>query len=139
MQYSLEELFRNGKEGRGGWIGGCVGGAKMIPATMPGGKAMESVLGYGFHQRLGYGASHESLQCPHPYFCQNSCRLWGRLNGPPIDSGHARLQHAFWCEHMDGDFSLERGAQEYDIMLSGRARFGAVLLCIFSHCQGACC
>jgi hypothetical protein len=63
----------------------------------------------------------------------------GWLNGPSIDSGHARLQHAFWCEHMDEVFSLERGAQEYDIMLSGRARFGAVLLCIFGHCQGACC
>jgi hypothetical protein len=36
----------------------------VIPATMPGGKAMESVLGYGCHQRLGYGASHESFAVP---------------------------------------------------------------------------
>jgi hypothetical protein len=53
MQHVLEELFRNGKEGRGGRVEGWAGGAKVIPATTPGGKAMESALGYGRHQRLG--------------------------------------------------------------------------------------
>ena len=146
MQHVLEELFRNGKEGRGGgvgegrggWVEGWAGGTKVIPATTPGGKAMESALGYGCHQRLGYGASHESLAVAPTLLLSKLLSIMVWSSGPSIDSGHARLQCAFWCEHMNEVFSVERAAQEYAIMLNNRVRFRAVL-CIFSHCQGACC
>ena len=61
-------------------------GAKVIFATVPSRKAMESVLGYGCHQRLGYGASHESFAVPPSLLLSKLLSIVGWPNGPSIYS-----------------------------------------------------
>lgn len=107
-----------------------LGGAKVILATVPSGKAMSEILGgLAVNGKLVViGASDEPIQVP------TSLRILGRrsLIGWPactsIDSQDTLLFSVLsGVRSMNEVFPLERAAEAYELMMSGKVRFRAVL------------
>lgn len=107
-----------------------LGGAKLILATVTNSKAMSSVInGLAVDgQLLIVGASMEPLEIPPLLLIRNRRSIKGWPSGTSIDSQDAMS----FCSHtgvrsMNETFPLERAAEAYDLMMSGKARFRVVL------------
>ena len=109
---------------------GKLGGAKVILATAPSGKAMSQILG-GLAvdgKIIIIGASDEPIEVPTSLFIQGRRSLIGWPSGTSIDSQDTlSFSVQSNVRPMNEDFPLERAAEAYDLMMSGKARFRCVL------------
>ena len=109
---------------------GKLGGAKVILATAPSGKAMSQILG-GLAvdgKIVIIGASDEPIEVPTSLFIQGRRSLIGWPSGTSIDSQDTlSFSVQSNVRPMNEDFPLERAAEAYDLMMSGKARFRCVL------------
>jgi D-arabinose 1-dehydrogenase-like Zn-dependent alcohol dehydrogenase len=107
-----------------------LGGAKVILATAPSGKAMSQILG-GLAvdgKIVIIGASDEPIEVPPILFIQGRRSLVGWSSGTSIDSQDTLSFSVLSCVRpMNEVFPLERAAEAYDRMISGKARFRCVL------------
>jgi D-arabinose 1-dehydrogenase-like Zn-dependent alcohol dehydrogenase len=109
---------------------GKLGGAKVILATVPSGKAMSTVLGgLGVNGKLiVIGASDEPLQVPINPLLFGRQSIMGWASGSSIDSQDTLTFSALsGVRSMNEVFPLERASEAYELMMSGKARFRAVL------------
>jgi D-arabinose 1-dehydrogenase-like Zn-dependent alcohol dehydrogenase len=107
-----------------------LGGAKVILATVPSGKAMSTVLGgLGVNGKLiVIGASDEPLQVPINPLLFGRQSIMGWASGSSIDSQDTLTFSALsGVRSMNEVFPLERASEAYELMMSGKARFRAVL------------
>lgn len=107
-----------------------LGGAKVILATLPSGKAMGEILGgLGINGKLVIiGASDEPIEVPPLLFIQGRRSLIGWPSGTSIDSQDTlSFSVHSGVRPMNEVFPLEQAAEAYDLMMSGRARFRVVL------------
>jgi D-arabinose 1-dehydrogenase-like Zn-dependent alcohol dehydrogenase len=107
-----------------------LGGAKVILATVPSGKAMTEILGgLAVNGKLVIiGASEEPVQVP------SSLMILGRrslIGWPSVASMDSQDTLSFsvlsGVRSMNEIFPLERTAEAYDHMMSGNARFRCVI------------
>ena len=109
---------------------GKLGGAKVILATAPSGKAMSQILG-GLAvdgKIVIIGASDEPIEVPTSLFIQGRRSLIGWPSGTSIDSQDTlSFSVQSNVRPMNEVFPLERAAEAYDLMMSGKARFRCVL------------
>jgi D-arabinose 1-dehydrogenase-like Zn-dependent alcohol dehydrogenase len=107
-----------------------LGGAKVILATVTSGKAMTSVLG-GLAQSgklVVLGAADTPLEVPAVNLISGRTSLMGWPSGNSIDSQDAMAFSALTgVRPMTQTFRLERATEAYELMLSGKARFRAVI------------
>jgi D-arabinose 1-dehydrogenase-like Zn-dependent alcohol dehydrogenase len=111
-----------------------LGGAKVILATATSGEAMSAVQGgLAVNGTLLIVGAAESLQAS-PLWLLMGCRsIQGWYSGTSIDSQDTLAFSArTGVRPMNESFPLERVAEAYDRMLSGKARF-RVVLTIGSH------
>ncbi|HEX7233140.1 MAG TPA: alcohol dehydrogenase [Candidatus Binatia bacterium] len=107
-----------------------LGGAKVVLATVTNGDAMSAVLGgLGVNGKfIIVGAAAEPLQVPGIPLLMGRRSILGWPSGSSIDSQDTL---AFCAQtgvrSMNEDFPLERAAEAYERMMSGKARFRAVL------------
>jgi D-arabinose 1-dehydrogenase-like Zn-dependent alcohol dehydrogenase len=107
-----------------------LGGARVIIATVTSGKAMNAVLGgLGVNGKLiVLGVAEEPLEAPASLLIGGRRSIVGWPSGSSIDSqdtlGFSMLTGV---RAMTEVFPLERAAEAYDHMISGKARFRAVL------------
>src|SRR6185437_4548362 len=117
LQNAVEELNR-------------LGGAKVILATAPSAKAMSQILG-GLAvdgKIIIIGASDEPIEVPTSLFIQGRRSLIGWPSGTSIDSQDTlSFSVQSNVRPMNEVFPLERAAEAYDLMMSGKARFRCVL------------
>ncbi|HZA06501.1 MAG TPA: zinc-binding dehydrogenase, partial [Nitrososphaeraceae archaeon] len=107
-----------------------LGGAKLILATVPSGKAMSEVFGgLGVNGKLiVIGASDETIQVPAHSFIEGRRSIVGWPAGSSIDSQDTlSFSVLSGVRPMSEVFPLERAAEAYDHMMSGKARFRCVL------------
>jgi D-arabinose 1-dehydrogenase-like Zn-dependent alcohol dehydrogenase len=107
-----------------------LGGAKVILATVPSGKAMSTVLGgLGVNGKLiVIGASEEPLQVPLFHLISGRQSIMGWYSGSSIDSQDTLSFSALaGVRSMNEIFPLEQATEAYELMMSGKARFRAVL------------
>ncbi|MGN6730773.1 MAG: alcohol dehydrogenase [Candidatus Binatia bacterium] len=107
-----------------------LGGAKVILATATSGKAMSAVLGgLGVNGKLIIlGAAAEPLQVPGIPLLMGRRSILGWPSGSSVDSQDTLAFSAqSGVRSMNEVFPLERAAEAYDHMMSGKARFRAVL------------
>jgi D-arabinose 1-dehydrogenase-like Zn-dependent alcohol dehydrogenase len=107
-----------------------MGGAKVILGTVPSGKAMSAVLGgLGVNGKLiVIGASNELLQVPINPLLSGRQSIQGWSSGTSIDSQDTLSFSALsGVRSMNEIFPLERASEAYGLMMSGKARFRAVL------------
>jgi D-arabinose 1-dehydrogenase-like Zn-dependent alcohol dehydrogenase len=107
-----------------------LGGAKVILATVPSGKAMNTVLGgLGVNGKLiVIGASEEPLEVPLLPLLSGRQSIQGWYSGSSIDSQETMSFSALsGVRSMNEIFSLEQATEAYELMMSGKARFRAVL------------
>jgi len=107
-----------------------LGGAKVILATVPSGKAMSEILGgLAVNGKLVViGASDEPIQVPTSLMILGRRSLIGWPAGTSIDSQDTlSFSVLSGVRSMNEDFSLEHAAEAYDHMMSGKARFRCVL------------
>lgn len=107
-----------------------LGGAKVILATLPSGKAMGEILGgLGINGKLVIiGASDEPIEVPPLLFIQGRRSLIGWPSGTSIESQDTlSFSVHSGVRPMNEVFPLEQAAEAYDLMMSGRARFRVVL------------
>lgn len=107
-----------------------LGGAKVILATATSGKAMSAVLGgLAVNGKLIIlGAAAEPLQVPGIPLLMGRRSILGWPSGSSIDSQDTLAFSAqSGVRSMNEVFPLERAAEAYDHMMSGKARFRAVL------------
>jgi D-arabinose 1-dehydrogenase-like Zn-dependent alcohol dehydrogenase len=107
-----------------------LGGAQVILGTVPSGKAMNAVLGgLGINGKLiVIGASDEPLQVPINPLLSGRQSIMGWYSGSSIDSQDTLAFSALsGVRSMNEVFPLERASEAYDLMMSGKARFRAVL------------
>lgn len=107
-----------------------LGGAKAILATVTDGKAMSAVLGgLGVDGKLiVLGAAHEPLHVPAVLLIAGRRSIMGWPSGSSIDSQDTLAFSALTgVRSMNEVFPLERAAEAYDRMMSGKARFRVVL------------
>jgi D-arabinose 1-dehydrogenase-like Zn-dependent alcohol dehydrogenase len=107
-----------------------LGGAKVILATVPSGKAMSEILGgLAVNGKLVIiGASDEPIQVPTSPMILGRRSLIGWPSGISIDSQDTlSFSVLSGVRSMNEDFPLERAADAYDHMMSGKARFRCVL------------
>jgi D-arabinose 1-dehydrogenase-like Zn-dependent alcohol dehydrogenase len=107
-----------------------LGGAKVILATVPSGKAMSAVLGgLGVNGKLlVIGASDEPLEVPLLPLLSGRQSIQGWYSGSSIDSQETMSFSALsGVRSMNEIFSLEQATEAYELMMSGKARFRAVL------------
>ena len=106
-----------------------LGGAKVILATVTSGEAMSAVAGglAANGTMLVIGAA-ESMQVS-PIFLLSGCRsVKGWYSGTAIDSQDTMAFSAMTgVRSMNESYPLERAAEAYDRMMSGKARFRVVL------------
>jgi D-arabinose 1-dehydrogenase-like Zn-dependent alcohol dehydrogenase len=107
-----------------------LGGARVILATAPDNKAISAVLGgLGVNGTLVIvGVSEEPLQVPTVPLIMGRRSIMGWPSGRPIDTQDALA----FCmlsgvRAMTEVFPLERVAEAYDAMITGKVRFRAVL------------
>ena len=107
-----------------------LGGAKVILATLPSGKAMSAVLGgLGVNGKLiVIGASDEPLEVPPNLFISGRRSIVGWPSGTSIDSQDTlSFSVLSGVRSMNEVFPLERAPEAYELMMSGKARFRVVL------------
>ena len=107
-----------------------LGGAKVILATAPSGKAMSQILGgLAVNGKIVIiGASDEPIEVPPLLFIQGRRSLIGWPSGTSIDSQDTlSFSVLSGVRSMNEVFPLERAAEAYDLMMSGKARFRCVL------------
>ena len=107
-----------------------LGGAKVILATVTSGKAMSAALGgLGVNGKLVMlGVADEPLEVPSGLFISGRRSIVGWPSGTSIDSQETMAFSALTgVRPMTEAFPLERAAEAYELMMSGKARFRAVL------------
>ena len=107
-----------------------LGGAKVILATVTNGDAMSAVLGgLGVNGKLIIlGAAAEPLQVPGIPLILGRRSILGWPSGSSIDSQDTLAFSVLTgVRSMNEIFPLERAADAYERMMSGKARFRAVL------------
>ena len=107
-----------------------LGGAKVILATVTSGKAMSAVLGgLAVNGKLiVVGAADEPLEVSAGLFIAGRRSIIGWPSGTSIDSQDTlAFSMLTGVRAMTEVFPLERAAEAYEHMMSGRARFRAVL------------
>ena len=107
-----------------------LGGAKVILATVPSGKAMSEILeGLAANGKLVViGASDEPIQVPTALMILGRRSLIGWPAGTSIDSQDTlSFSVLSGVRSMNEVFPLERAAEAYDHMMNGKARFRCVL------------
>lgn len=107
-----------------------LGGARVILATVTDGKAMSAALGgLGIDGKFVIlGAAFEPLQVPAIPLIMGRRSIMGWPSGTSIDSQDAlSFSVLTGVRAMTQVFPLERAAEAYDLMMSGKARFRAVL------------
>ena len=107
-----------------------LGGAKVILATVPSGNAMSEILGgLAVNGKIVIiGASDEPIQVPTPLMILGRRSLVGWPAGTSIDSQDTlSFSVLSGIRSMNEIFTLERAAEAYDHMMSGKARFRCVL------------
>jgi D-arabinose 1-dehydrogenase-like Zn-dependent alcohol dehydrogenase len=107
-----------------------LGGAKVIFATMTNGKAMSADLGgLGINGKLiVIGAANEPLEVPLLPLLLKRQSIMGWNSGSSIDSQDTlSFSELSGVRSMNEIFPLERAAEAYELMMSGKARFRAVL------------
>ena len=107
-----------------------LGGAKVILATVTSGKAMSAVLGgLGVNGKLIIlGAAGEPLEVPGIPLLLGRRSIMGWPSGSSIDSQDTlAFSKLTGVRAMNEVFPLERAAEAYEHMMSGKARFRAVL------------
>jgi D-arabinose 1-dehydrogenase-like Zn-dependent alcohol dehydrogenase len=108
-----------------------LGGARVILATATSGKAMSAVLGgLGVNGKLVIvGAADEPLELPAIPLILGRRSIMGWPSGSSIDSQDTLEFSALTgVRSMNEIFPLERAAEAYEHMMSGKARFRAVLI-----------
>ena len=107
-----------------------LGGAKLILATVTSGKAMNAAIGgLGIDGRfIVLGAGDAPLQVPPILLIGGRRAVAGWASGSSIDSQDTLAFAALTgVRSMNETFPLERAAEAYDRMMSGKARFRVVL------------
>ena len=107
-----------------------LGGAKVILATVTSGKAMSAVVGgLGVNGKLiVLGAAGEPLVVPGLLLLSGRRSIVGWPSGTSIDSQDTLSFSALTgVRPMNEVLPLERAAEGYELMMSGKARFRAVL------------
>lgn len=107
-----------------------LGGAKVILATVTSGKAMSAVLGgLAVNGKLiVIGAPSEPLEVPLLPLLSGRRSIMGWYSGSSIDSQDTLSFSALsGVRSMNEIFPLERAGEAYERMMSGKARFRAVL------------
>jgi D-arabinose 1-dehydrogenase-like Zn-dependent alcohol dehydrogenase len=107
-----------------------MGGAKVILATVPSGKAMTEILGgLAVDGKLVIiGASDEPIQVPSFLMIPGRRSLIGWPAGTSIDSQDTlSFSVLSGVRSMNEVYPLEQAAEAYDHMMSGKARFRCVL------------
>ena len=107
-----------------------LGGAKVIIATVTNGDAMSAVLGgLGVNGKLVIlGAAAEPMQVPGIPLILGRRSIVGWPSGSSIDSQDTlSFSLLTGVRSMNEIFPLERAAEAYEHMISGKARFRAVL------------
>jgi D-arabinose 1-dehydrogenase-like Zn-dependent alcohol dehydrogenase len=107
-----------------------LGGAKVILATVTSGKAMSATLGgLGVNGKLIIlGAAGEPLEVPGIPLLLGRRSIMGWPSGSSIDSQDTlAFSLLTGVRAMNEVFPLERAAEAYEHMMSGKARFRAVL------------
>lgn len=107
-----------------------LGGAKVIIATVTNGDAMSAVLGgLGVNGKLVIlGAAAEPMQVPGIPLILGRRSIVGWPSGSSIDSQDTlSFSLLTGVRSMNEIFPLERAAEGYEHMMSGKARFRAVL------------
>jgi D-arabinose 1-dehydrogenase-like Zn-dependent alcohol dehydrogenase len=107
-----------------------LGGAKVILATVPSGKAMSEILGglAANGKLVIIGASDQPIEVPPILFVLGRRSLVGWPSGTSIDSQDTlSFSVLSGVRSMNEVFPLERAAEAYELMMSGKARFRCVL------------
>jgi D-arabinose 1-dehydrogenase-like Zn-dependent alcohol dehydrogenase len=107
-----------------------MGGAKVILATVTSGKAMSAVVGgLAVNGRLlVLGAGAEPLEVPLFQLIGGRRSIVGWPSGSSVDSQDTlSFSVLTGVRPMTEVFPLERAAEGYELMMSGKARFRAVL------------
>jgi D-arabinose 1-dehydrogenase-like Zn-dependent alcohol dehydrogenase len=107
-----------------------MGGAKVILATVTNAQAMNAALGgLGINGKLMVlGAPHEPLEVPAGLLIQGRRSVAGWYSGTSIDSQDTlSFSTLTGVRAMTEVYPLERAAEAYDRMMSGKARFRVVL------------
>ena len=107
-----------------------LGGAKVVLATVTNGDAMSATLGgLGVNGKLVIlGAAAEPLQVPGIALLLGRRSIVGWPSGSSIDSQDTlSFSNLTGVRPMNEIFPLERAAEAYEHMMSGKARFRAVL------------
>ena len=107
-----------------------LGGAKVILATAPSGKAMSDLVpGLAPHGKLlVVGASGDALQLPTVLMIGGSKTIQGWASGTATDSEDTmRLAELTGVRPMIEKFPLARVNEAYARMISGKAQFRVVL------------
>jgi D-arabinose 1-dehydrogenase-like Zn-dependent alcohol dehydrogenase len=107
-----------------------LGGARVILATAPDNKAMSAILGgLGVNGKLVIiGVAAEPLQVPSIPLIMGRRSIIGWPSGTAIDSQDAlSFSLLTGVRAMTQVFPLEQAAEAYDLMMSGKVRFRAVL------------
>jgi D-arabinose 1-dehydrogenase-like Zn-dependent alcohol dehydrogenase len=107
-----------------------LGGAKVIIATVTSGKAMEAVVaGLGVNGKLiVLGAAHEPLQISALDLIMARRSIGGWPSGSSIDSQDTlTFSSLTGVRSMNEIYPLEKAAEAYERMMSGKARFRVVL------------
>src|ERR671918_48117 len=107
-----------------------LGGAKVILAIVPSGKAMTEILGgLAVNGKLVViGASDEPIQVPTNLMIIGRRSIVGWPSGTSIDSQDTlSFSVLSGVRSMNEVFPLERAAEAYDHMMSGKAKFRCVL------------
>jgi D-arabinose 1-dehydrogenase-like Zn-dependent alcohol dehydrogenase len=106
------------------------GGAKVILATAPSGKAMSEVLG-GLSvngKLIVIGASDESIEVPPLLLISGRRSIVGWPSGNSIDSQDTlSFSVQSGVRSINQVFPLERAPEAFELMMSGKARFRCVL------------
>jgi D-arabinose 1-dehydrogenase-like Zn-dependent alcohol dehydrogenase len=107
-----------------------LGGARIILATVTDGKAMSATLGgLGVNGKLiVLGAPHDPLQVPAGLLIGGRRSIAGWPSGSSIDSQDTLdFSVLTGVRSMNEVYPLEKAAEAYDRMMSGKARFRVVL------------
>src|ERR687898_663023 len=107
-----------------------LGGAKVILATVPSGNAMTEILGglAATGKLVVVGASDEPIQVPPFLMILGRRSIVGWPSGTSIDSQDTlSFSVLSGVRSMNEVFPLERAADAYDLMMSGKAKFRCVL------------
>ena len=131
-QNPAEELVKFASDDASGKTAGgkVIEGAKVILATVPSAKAMSAVLGgLSINGKLMIvGASDEMIHVPPSLFISGRRSIMGWASGTSIDSQDTlSFSVLSGIRSMNETFPLERAAEAYESMMSGKVRFRAVL------------